>query len=142
MSIEKSCGAIVYRSLNTEIEFLAVRSKTNGHWGFPKGHMEKYESEQETAIREVFEETGLNVTLTNGFKTEIEYTLPNGILKEVIFFIGCTTQKSVHIQEEEIQEFKWLNYEDMLELLSFENSKNVLTEVIEFINKNNCFILH
>ncbi len=57
MFIEKSCGVIVYRIQIEKIEFLAVKSKVNGHWGFPKGHMENHESEEQTAKREVFEET-------------------------------------------------------------------------------------
>ena len=56
MNIEKSCGVILYRNWLKEIEFLLVKSKEDGHWGFSKGHMEKDETEEQTAIREVFEE--------------------------------------------------------------------------------------
>ena len=47
---------------------MAVKSKKNGHWCFPKGHREKDESMKQTALREVFEETGLMVTLISDFK--------------------------------------------------------------------------
>ena len=47
---------------------MAVKSKKNGHWCFLKGHMEKDESMKQTALREVFEETGLMVTLISDFK--------------------------------------------------------------------------
>ena len=63
MGKEKSCGAVVFRKSASKLEFIAVKSKANGHWGFPKGHVETGESEAETAIREVFEETGLRITL-------------------------------------------------------------------------------
>ena len=134
MSKVKSCGAIVYRKLGPEVEFIAVKSKANGHWGFPKGQMEKDENEEETAKREVFEETGLNICLFDGFRTKIDYILPESISKEVIFFIGRTSEKPVNIQQEEIHEFKWLNYNNMLKLLTFENSKELLLEAKSFLN--------
>ena len=40
---------LLYTELGSEVEFIAVKSKANGHWGFPKGQMEKGESEEETA---------------------------------------------------------------------------------------------
>ena len=93
MSMEKSCGAIVYRESDIEIEFLAIKSKSNGDWGFPKGHMENGETEEQTAKREVFEETGLKVTLVDEFRTTAKYTMPNGISKEVVYFIGKASLK-------------------------------------------------
>lgn len=41
----------------------------------------------------------------------------------------------VNIQHEEIQEFKWLSYNNILELLTFENSKEILTAAKEFIDR-------
>lgn len=136
MTIEKSCGAVIYRKSGIDIEFITVKSKGNGHWGFPKGHVEEGESEKETAIREVFEETGLQVTLLDDFRTKIEYSLSESILKEVIFFIGKTSKFDVAIQEEEIEDYKWLNYNDMLEKLTFKSAKNVLKEVHAFLQNS------
>lgn len=133
MSNEKSCGAVIYIQSGIDVEFLAVKSKANGHWGFPKGHMEAGESEKETARREVFEETGLDITLFDGFRTKVEYSLSENIQKEVIYFIGRISEQCVSIQQEEIEEYKWLNYNNMLELLTFESNKNVLKEVQGFI---------
>lgn len=133
MNMEKSCGAVIYRRINGGLEFLAVESKVNGHWGFPKGHVEDGESEKETAIREVLEETGLNITLVEGFRTKIEYSLSEDIRKEVIFFIGQTSEEDIIIQEEEIGEYRWLNYNEMVELLTFDSNRNVLKEAQEFL---------
>lgn len=133
MKFEKSCGAAVYRHFSSTIEFLAVKSKSFGHWGFPKGHMEEGESEEETAKREVLEETGLNIALCSGFKTSKEYLPEKGILKEVVYFIGKSLGEDVSIQQEEIQDYKWLDYDKMLELLTFDNDKNVLTEINDII---------
>ena len=59
MEKEKSCGAIIY---NNNKEVLIVKHNA-GHWDFPKGHMEYQEDEFQTAIREVKEETNLDVEL-------------------------------------------------------------------------------
>ena len=69
MITEKSCGAIVYTKDNGSIQYVIIRSK-EGFYGFPKGHMEENETEEETALREVAEETGLTITLVPGFRTE------------------------------------------------------------------------
>lgn len=134
MILEKSCGVLIYRKSGEILEFLAVKSKTNGHWGLPKGRMEKDETEKETAIREVLEETGLNIILLDGFKTKIEYQLSDGSLKEVVYFIGTTSDCSVNIQREEIEQFRWEGYEGMFDLLTFDNDKNVLTRAACFLN--------
>jgi len=48
----------------------------NGNWGFPKGHIENNETKEETAIREVFEETNVNIRIIPGFERLIKY-IPN-----------------------------------------------------------------
>ena len=59
---ERSCGAVVFRFINGERRFLLIKNKRSCHWGFPKGHVEKDETDEETAKREVLEETGLMLT--------------------------------------------------------------------------------
>lgn len=92
MNLEKSCGAVIYRISGEALEFLAIKSKINGHWGFPKGHMEKDETEKETAKREVLEETGLSIIILDEFRAEIEYKLEGNIIKKVVYFIGITVK--------------------------------------------------
>ena len=64
---EKSCGAIVYKIENNELKFLLVH-QNNGHYSFPKGHVEENETEIETAIREIKEETNLDVKIDTNFR--------------------------------------------------------------------------
>ena len=68
MKMEKSCGAIVARQTDTGREILLIRHVNGGHWAFPKGHVEENETEEQTALREILEETGLSVTLDTGFR--------------------------------------------------------------------------
>ena len=65
---EKSCGAIVYRKYHGNTEILLIKHINSGHWSFPKGHVEGDETEEETAKREIMEETGIDVNLDTTFR--------------------------------------------------------------------------
>lgn len=56
------------------------------------------------------------------------------MFKEVIYFIGTSSEKNVSIQSDEIQEYRWLKYSQMRELLSFDNSKQILKEAHDFLS--------
>ena len=75
---EKSCGALVYRIKNGELELLLLKHRFGGHWSFPKGHVEEGETEVETALREVHEETGLTIQLEDG-SARVWNTIPDPI---------------------------------------------------------------
>ena len=126
----KSCGAVVFTRLNNEIHYVIIR-QTNGDWGFPKGHMELNETEYETAIRELKEETNVEVQVIDGFRRQIEYKFPNkaNVMKQSVYFLGKCTAVDVVCQETEVSEALFVPIEVALELLSFEDTKNILKEV-------------
>jgi len=133
MNLEKSCGVVIYRKTGENLEFLSISNRNDGHWGFPKGHVENGESEEQTAIREVYEETGLRVNLLNGFRESVEYLIKEKTIKEVVFFLARTHQQDVHIQLSEIKDFKWANFQITKQLLNYISSKEVLDSAYEFI---------
>ncbi len=128
MKKEKCCGAIV----SHDGKVLLVKHKNGGHIAFPKGHMEYGESEKETAIREVFEETGLNIKIIDGFRYEMVYRIYNNALKKVVFFQGEKISGVEKAQEEEISELMWVPYEEAYKLLTHEDSKKMLNSFIEY----------
>lgn len=128
MKLEKSCGAVVYRKRKERVEFLTVKSRSYGHWGFPKGHVEGGESERETAAREVREETGLDIKIDQRFRKSVRYSPYDGTLKTVVYFIGIPSGEGVTIQRDEIQDYRWLDYDETLALLTFDNDRMVLKE--------------
>lgn len=133
---ESSCGAVVCRKASDEIKFLLIRNKRSAHWGFPKGHIEQGETQEETAIREVLEETGLNIEILPGFVKKSEYTIQGRIEKSVSIFLAKTEETSYSLQEEEIEECGWFGYEEALKTLNYENDKIILKEANEYIYKN------
>lgn len=132
---EKSCGAVIFRNKDEHTEFLLIQSKDNSYWGFPKGHVEEMESEIDTAIREVYEETGLNIEIDDGFSLETEYFISIDILKKVVYFIGEAEDEPVKIQTEEVEDYKWVQYSDAMDLLTYESSKKLLEAVKEYLGR-------
>ncbi len=130
---ERSCGAVVYRKINNEIRYLLIRNRRSSNWSFPKGHVEKGETLEQTAIREVFEETGLRINILPGFKCKSEYT----IQKTVQIFVASTNDTQTKIQVEEIEDYIWLTFENAYKHLKFENDKTILKDAKEYLISNN-----
>ena len=120
---ENSCGAIVFNE-NTE-KILLVKMH-NGNWGFPKGHIENNETKEETAIREVLEETNVRIKIIPNFEREIKYIPNEKTIKKVTIFMGITQDEEVTIDTSEIEDFKWCTYEEALKLVTYKLQKDVL----------------
>jgi bis(5'-nucleosidyl)-tetraphosphatase len=133
MKFEKSCGAVVINDEGSEIEFLIIKHISGEHWGFPKGHVETGESESDTALREVYEETGLRVDLLEDFSHRMKYSPMIGTIKEVVYFIGVSKDKQVICQQSEIVDYRWLTLRDAIDVVTHENSRKLLREVYFFI---------
>ena len=133
---EKSCGAVVFTKTGNDIKYLLVQS-TEGIYGFPKGHMESGESEEDTALREVLEETGVKIELTSGFRKTTEYSIPkkDGTIKQVVYFLGEFQNQNVIYQREELTGAYLLNYTEAITLLQFENLKRILVDADDYIRK-------
>lgn len=130
---EKSCGAIVYRIINDKVRFLLIKNKRSAHWGFPKGHIEKGETPQQTALREVLEEAGLEIEIIPDFELKSEYTIQSRVEKCVTIFLATTTQTSTTIQQEEIGDYAWLDYKKALKTLRFDNDRQILEQAYDFL---------
>lgn len=118
---EKSCGVIVF--YNDKV--LLIKHNL-GHIGFPKGHVEGMETEEETAIREVKEETNCDVEIIPGFREIITYSPKKNITKDVIFFIGKPLNKELSPQLAEVQKVDFVNYKEALNLLTYQDEKDLL----------------
>ncbi|MBO5577580.1 MAG: NUDIX domain-containing protein [Bacilli bacterium] len=135
MKKEKSCGVIPFCSIGNENRVILIK-QNNGVVGFPKGHVEINETEEETALRECKEETNLTPTLIKGFKKEISYYMPEyDAYKTVAFFIGVVKDISFKKQESEISDIVVLNIQDALDAISFKDTKSLLKKAYKFFAK-------
>ena len=147
MSKEISSGAVVFRRKKDKIYYLLLHYDA-GHWDFPKGHIEKGETDIETMKREIWEETGIkDIRVIKGFREYIKYFFRNiynlskkdkgkaeWIFKIVIYFLAETETENIKISFEHIG-YKWLVYNDALKQITFKNSKEILKKANNFLLK-------
>ncbi len=129
---ESSCGAVVFREDGRERRFLLIRNRRSAHWGFPKGHIEQGESHEQTAMREVREETGIDIDILPEFVRRSDYTIQGKVEKSVFLFLGHALQTELHRQEEEIEECGWFTFDDAMETLNYENDKRILSQARDY----------
>ena len=105
-----------------------------GHVSLCKGHVEKDETELQTAEREIREETGLDVEFVEGFRKVIAYSPSTDCVKNVVLFLACAERTSVRAQEEEVREIQWLPFENAVEALTFDSTREILRQADAFLN--------
>ena len=129
----KSSGAIVYKVEGNEIKYLLIML-IRGNWGFPKGHFEGEETEKETAVREIFEETGLNVKFHDDFRETIQYFPAPFIFKTVIYFLAEAVTDNVKIQTDEVAEYRWATYDEAAKLITYRLQKKILKKANDMLS--------
>jgi 8-oxo-dGTP pyrophosphatase MutT (NUDIX family) len=134
MAREISAGVILFRQA-PERYYLLLHYES-GHWDFPKGHIEPGEDAQQTARRELKEETGISeLCFVDGYKQSLRYFFRQkgiGIFKLVIYFLAETDQSEVSLSDEHIG-FDWLPYDLAMSRLTFKNSQDLLAKAHEHL---------
>lgn len=129
---EKSCGALIYREENHQLSFLIIR-QVQGHWCFPKGHVEGKETELETAAREIKEETGLKVKFQKGFRKTTEYSPKTGVIKEVVYFLATPVGGKEKVQKSELTDMAWVDPIGALAALTYNSDAKLLKDAYDFL---------
>lgn len=137
MKYENSAGIVVFYKDDDQIEYLLLHYAA-GHWDFAKGHIEKGETAEQAAHRELFEEAGLTATLVPGFEDSFSYWLTDRVTHErvhktVVFFVGQITSKKVTLSDEH-QGYKWLPYHEAMKYLTYGNARVLLEKVHQFLD--------
>lgn len=126
MKKETCCGCIIVE----DGKVLLVQEK-QGHWGLPKGHVEGNETHEETAIREVKEETNIDVEVDSSKVFEISYIIDDEIDKTVYFFPAKMINGIAQRQESEISEIRWVPVEEAASAVTYENVKIMLENALK-----------
>ena len=133
--IEKSAGAVVFHR-GEKIEYLLLLST---YWGFPKGRIEKDEDERTAALREVREESGLEVTILEGFRQVDEYWYHHKgqrIQKFAVFFLAEASHRESKISWEH-EDMIWRPFDAAMERLKFAGLRELLKKADEFVKQVN-----
>jgi 8-oxo-dGTP pyrophosphatase MutT (NUDIX family) len=139
-----SYGVIPLHQTTDGYDVLLVHQRSHRgeqFWTFPKGHPEVGESKAETALRELQEETGVSqVTLNESKLFVTEYTFVHEserINKRVEFFIGYVYDTQIQItQPHEVVDLRWCDFITAKELLSHQNTRQILEEVEVFLQRS------
>ena len=131
MKYEKSCGVIVFK--NNKV--LMVRQNSR-EWSFTKGHVEGEETEEETALREAKEEANVDVKIVGDFKKMITYSPKEGVMKDVVFFLGIPLNDNLKPQEGEIVEVKYFTFEEANEIIKHNDLNKLLNDGIKYYQEN------
>ena len=123
---EKSCGAVLYQRRNGQLRYLIARS-SSGHVSISRGHMEEDETEWETAVREIREETGIaRLRKTGDFRERFCCLTEKGKRKEIIYFLAEFEEERVIPQEDELTDIWILPFEEALEQINTEEEREIL----------------
>lgn len=125
--LRKSCGVVPFSQNGDEREFL-ILLQSNNCWSFPKGHMDAGETEEQTALRELREETGLTAKLVDDKRVSLQYDVSPVTQKQVVLFLGKVNGE-VKLQEKEIRDHRWVRESELADYLfpdSLEACKKLL----------------
>lgn len=131
--METSCGFVLMNH-----DSVLLLQYPQGHWSFPKGHVEDGEDHHTTARRELKEETGISkVMIISGWQRRSEYTYSrrgSPKKKQVHWYLATTEEFLVTLSHEHTN-FLWLDPSRAVEQLTFDQEKEILNDAMEFIDQ-------
>ena len=137
-----SSGTILISFVNRKV--LLVKHP-EGHWGFPKGFIEKEETAYYAAKRELSEEVGIECNFylnPNKYSFEEQYSFVNNqgitITKKVLYFIGVTCNTE-YVLEKALKDCRWFELSELYALPNFKSAK-IVNEIEHIIHKEICWV--
>ena len=141
---EVSAGGFVVSKTNPDEVALMARFNRGGklEWCIPKGHLEDQETKEQAAVREVFEETGLEAEITE-YLGEVNYQFSqagNKVVKTVHVFLMKQTGGELSFANDphkEASELEWVRVDELLTRLSHSNERRIAQMAISRIEAGN-----
>lgn len=137
MKTDRSLGVIALRKVSSGVQVLLLCHVNGDHWGFAKGHPEKGESERQAAIRELKEETGLEIDqFIKDTTFEQRYTFElagDSIDKRVLYFVAYVKAGQVRVQEAEIKQALWVSPSELVSYAKFDTARTLFNSVSLFL---------
>ncbi|MFN2520873.1 MAG: NUDIX hydrolase [Candidatus Limnocylindria bacterium] len=127
-----AAGGVVFRGGLDALEVALAGRRSDGSWVFPKGTPDGDESIEETALREVEEETGLKVRITAPLGTMEYWFAAAGerVHKFVHFYLMEPVGGDVSLHDHEYDEVRWVPVAEARRMLSFDTYREVLDRAL------------
>jgi 8-oxo-dGTP pyrophosphatase MutT (NUDIX family) len=128
-----SCGAVTFRETETGTEALLIYHRRG--WGFPKGHIRPGETEEDCAVRETLEETGIRISADRSFRRET-ISERQGDRRKVIFLLGRSEGGEARPQPGETQAAAWFPADQAAELVCYPGDREIYREALEYYKEH------
>jgi len=133
---------VVFRRYRGKIQFALISVAPEMRWQLPKGIVDKGETPEIAATREVLEETGLTAEILEPIET-IEYWYVSGkgdsrvrFHKFVHFFLMKFISGSVDDHDHEVEEAKWIAADKALSVLAFKSEREVVEKALKLLSNS------
>ena len=135
-----SSGGLVYRLLDGHTEVVLISRLGGRVWCLPKGHVETGESLENTALREVSEETGIEARIVQPIG-DVQYWYydkweKKRIFKTVHFFILEYIHGDVANHDREVDEARWFSVEKASDLLTYPSEQEIFMKAMNVLLKD------
>ncbi len=127
-----SAGGVVYRTADGKVEVVLCGRDKPPLWALPKGTPDQGETIEQTALREVREETGLQVALEEDLgQIEYWFNKPGArVHKRVRFFLMSPTGGSTDDHDPEFDRVSWFPMEKALEIATYPTETGILKRAL------------
>ncbi len=133
-----AAGGVVMRGAGEGLEVVLAGRASDSTWVFPKGTPDRGESIEDTAIREVREETGLDVSIVKPIGvTDYWFAVPGErVHKFVHFFLMRASGGDVSRHDHEYDDVRWVPVEEARRMLSYDTYREVLDRAVEALRED------
>ena len=138
--LQISAGGVAFRKQDGRIEVALISVGADDRWQLPKGLVDKGESTEDAAIREVREEAGIDTEIVTRID-KVEYWYfweENGqrirYHKFVYFYLLRYKSGDVRDHDHEVNDARWVDIDDAIEMLAFDNEKKIMEKAKELIS--------
>ena len=133
----RAAGGVVWRRSPAEpstVDVVLVHRPRYDDWSLPKGKREPGETDEQTALREVDEETGLTCSLGPELPS-VRYHLASGRSKVVRYWAMTVEEQTERFPDDEVDEWRWLPEAEALTRLSYERDRTVIAVLRQVISR-------
>lgn len=133
----ESFGIVPVQSENEEWKVLLILHREGNHWGFPKGKANPGEEPEQTARRELKEETNLDVKQILSAQPLTEHYFfrrKHEQIAKTAYYYPAIVEGKLHCQEEEIRDARWCTFAQAIEQLSFKQARHILRETMRLLH--------
>lgn len=138
-SSEYSAGGVVYRRNGGKVDVALIYRTRHDDWSIPKGHIEAGESREQAALREIKEETGLDVRIVRPLGEAVYYFRKKGgdlVRKTVYYYLMEALTTELGKPNWEVTESRWVPIEEAQALLSYEKDREIVERAMAELMRN------